>query len=176
MKISSPEATRRRIGIPTQVFIGLGLGLLVGVFFGEQAAFLGIGGDIFIAALQITVIPYVVVALITSLGRLTIDDAKALALTGRLQLGGTAGIKLPNAALTSTRGAPAVWVLDPQTNTVALRNIDVAGFELDRVTVAQGLDAGELVVTAGVQTLRPGQQVRLPGARALDPEETANQP
>jgi RND family efflux transporter MFP subunit len=86
--------------------------------------------------------------------------------TGRLQLGGTAGIKLPNAALTSTRGAPAVWVLDPQTKTVALRNIDVAGFELDRVMVAQGLDAGELVVTAGVQTLRPGQQVRLPGAPA----------
>ena len=39
---------------------------------------------------------------------------------------------------------------------MALRNVDVARFELDRVLVAQGLDAGELVVTAGVQTLRPG--------------------
>ena len=80
MNTNSAKATKRRIGIPTQVFIGLGLGLLVGVFFGEEAAFLSVGGDIFIAALQITVIPYVVVALITSLGRLSIDDATALAL------------------------------------------------------------------------------------------------
>jgi Na+/H+-dicarboxylate symporter len=76
---ASSKTAKRRISTSTQVFIGLGLGLLVGLFFGEEVAFLGIGGDIFIAALQITVIPYVVVALITSLGRLTIDDAKALA-------------------------------------------------------------------------------------------------
>jgi Na+/H+-dicarboxylate symporter len=73
---------KRKIGIATQVFIGLGLGLLVGVFFGEDAAFLKIGGDAFIALLQITVIPYVMVALITSLGRLTLADAKALGLRG----------------------------------------------------------------------------------------------
>jgi len=48
---------KRKIGIATQVFIGLGLGLLVGVFFGEDAALLKIGGDAFIALLQITVIP-----------------------------------------------------------------------------------------------------------------------
>ena len=73
---------KRKFGIATQVFIGLGLGLLVGVFFGEDAAFLKIGGDAFIALLQITVIPYVMVALITSLGRLTLADAKALGLHG----------------------------------------------------------------------------------------------
>ena len=84
--------------------------------------------------------------------------------TGTIHLGGTAGIELPTSALTATQGAPAVWTLDPQSNTVALRNIDVVRFELDRVVVSQGLDAGELVVTAGVQTLRPGQQVRLLGA------------
>ena len=71
---------KRRLGIATQVFIGLGLGILVGAFFGEEVAFLKPGGDAFIALLQITVIPYVMVALITSLGRLTLDDAKALAL------------------------------------------------------------------------------------------------
>ena len=77
---TAPASRRRRLGIATQVFIGLGLGLLVGLFFGEKAGFLKVGGDIFIAALQITVIPYVVVALITSLGRLTLDQAKALGL------------------------------------------------------------------------------------------------
>ncbi len=48
---------KRKIGIAMQVFIGLGLGLLVGVFFGEEVAFLKIGGDAFVALLQITVIP-----------------------------------------------------------------------------------------------------------------------
>lgn len=73
---------KRKLGIATQVFIGLGLGLLVGIFFGDEVAFLKIGGDAFIALLQITVIPYVMVALITSLGRLTLADAKSLGLKG----------------------------------------------------------------------------------------------
>jgi len=60
------------------VLIGLGLGILTGVFFGEHVGFLKLGGDAFIALLQITVIPYVMVALITSVGRLTLRDAKAL--------------------------------------------------------------------------------------------------
>jgi Na+/H+-dicarboxylate symporter len=32
------------------VFIGLGLGLLTGLFFGERVAWLRVGGDIFIGA------------------------------------------------------------------------------------------------------------------------------
>jgi Na+/H+-dicarboxylate symporter len=41
-KAGEVEAPRRkrRLGIATQVFIGLGLGIVVGVFFGEEAAFL----------------------------------------------------------------------------------------------------------------------------------------
>ncbi|WP_295579829.1 efflux RND transporter periplasmic adaptor subunit [uncultured Lamprocystis sp.] len=94
--------------------------------------------------------------------------------TGAIALGGTAGIKIPTSALTATGGAPAVWTLDPASNTVALRNVNVVRYELDRVLVSQGLEPGELVVTAGVQTLRPGQQVRLLG----DPLRNApgNQP
>jgi Na+/H+-dicarboxylate symporter len=68
------------MSVATQVFIGLGLGLLTGLFFGEHVAWLRVGGDIFIGALQITVIPYVMVALITSLGRLDLHDARNLAL------------------------------------------------------------------------------------------------
>ena len=79
MSVASPR-TKRRIGIASQVFIGLGLGVLVGLFFGERVAFLRVGGDAFIALLQITVMPYVVVALITSLGRLTLSEATALGL------------------------------------------------------------------------------------------------
>ncbi|MFB1485820.1 MULTISPECIES: efflux RND transporter periplasmic adaptor subunit [unclassified Thiocapsa] len=92
--------------------------------------------------------------------------------TGSIQLGGVTGIAVPTSALSRSQGAPAVWTVDPETRTVALRNVDVARFELDRVLIAQGLDSGELVVTAGVQTLRPGQAVRLLGepAAAASPE------
>jgi Na+/H+-dicarboxylate symporter/ABC-type amino acid transport substrate-binding protein len=77
---STQPGPRRRISVATQVFIGLGLGLFVGLFFGERVVWLRVGGDIFIGALQITVIPYVMVALITSLGRLDLRDARNLAL------------------------------------------------------------------------------------------------
>jgi RND family efflux transporter MFP subunit len=88
--------------------------------------------------------------------------------TGTVTLGGASGIMIPATALTARDGSPAVWVVDPVERTVSLRNVDVARYELDRVLLAQGLDEGELVVTAGVQALRPGQRVRLPG----DPAET----
>jgi RND family efflux transporter MFP subunit len=84
--------------------------------------------------------------------------------TGTTHIGGSAGMQIPASALTAAQGQPAVWVLDPKASTVALRNIDVGGYELDRVLVAHGLEPDELVVTAGVQTLRPGQRVRLLGA------------
>ena len=81
--------------------------------------------------------------------------------TGAARLGGIPGIAIPASALTAANGAPAVWVLDPDEGKVTLRNIEVARYELDRVLVERGLDEGELVVTAGVQALRPGQRVRL---------------
>jgi len=37
-------------------------------------------------------------------------------------------------------------------------------FDQATVAVDQGLDAGEIVVTAGVQALHPGQKVRLLGS------------
>jgi RND family efflux transporter MFP subunit len=82
---------------------------------------------------------------------------------GRVHFGGEAGIELPASALTSAEGQPAVWVVDPATNTVALRPIGVARFAPTAVVVSDGLELGEIVVTAGVQALRPGQEVRLPG-------------
>jgi hypothetical protein len=83
--------------------------------------------------------------------------------TGAIRIGGAPGMEVPASALTAINGAPAVWVLDRTDNRVALRNVDILRYELDRVLIGQGLDEGELVVTAGVQTLRPGQQVRLLG-------------
>ena len=61
-------------------------------------------------------------------------------------------------------GQPAVFVVDPETATVDLRPVDIARFDLATVTVEEGLGGGDVVVTAGVQALRPGQEVRLLGA------------
>jgi len=83
---------------------------------------------------------------------------------GKIQLGGVGGIAIPATALTQADRQPAVWVVDQATNTVALRNIDLDRYDLARVVVARGLETDEIVVTAGVQALRPGQKVRILGA------------
>ena len=83
--------------------------------------------------------------------------------TGSVHFGGAAGIEIPASALTRTSGEPAVWVVDPAKNTVSLRTIEIVDFSPTSVIVSAGLAAGEIVVTAGVQALRPGQEVRLQG-------------
>ena len=56
---------------------------------------------------------------------------------------------------------PAVWVVDPKSLTVSLRNVEVARNDPATVVVSEGLDTGEIVVTAGIQALHPGQKTRL---------------
>ncbi|HSO42444.1 MAG TPA: efflux RND transporter periplasmic adaptor subunit [Rhodospirillales bacterium] len=85
-------------------------------------------------------------------------------IVGSVTLDATPGITIPPSALTQAGSDPAVWVVDPEAMTVSLRPVQVGQFALDSVTVAEGLKEGELVVTAGVQVLRPGQKVRLLGA------------
>ena len=63
-------------------------------------------------------------------------------------------------------GNGGIWVVDPESSTVALRFIDVVRFEPASVVVADGVEPGDVVVTAGVQALHPGQKVRLLGARS----------
>jgi RND family efflux transporter MFP subunit len=86
--------------------------------------------------------------------------------TGRMEIGGAGLIEMPASALTRAEGRPAVWVVDPAAQTVALRTIEVVRFDPARVLVGGGLTAGEVVVTAGVQALRPGQKVRLLGQQS----------
>lgn len=82
---------------------------------------------------------------------------------GRTTFASHSGIELPASALTRADGQPAVWVVDRETMTVALRPIAVARYAPASIIVAEGVEPEELVVTAGVQALRPGQKVRLLG-------------
>lgn len=81
--------------------------------------------------------------------------------TGRIMSAAASVIEVPGAALTESDGLPAVWIVDPKDKTVALRTVRVARYEPTTVVIAQGLGEGEIVVTAGVQALRPGQKIRL---------------
>jgi Na+/H+-dicarboxylate symporter/ABC-type amino acid transport substrate-binding protein len=64
------------------VFFSLLLGIAAGIFFGEMVAWLQVVGDIFIKLLQVTVIPFISVSLITGIGSQKLDDVKALAIKG----------------------------------------------------------------------------------------------
>jgi RND family efflux transporter MFP subunit len=83
---------------------------------------------------------------------------------GRLETNAGPIIEIPATALTRSNQQPAVWIVDPSSRTVSMRNVDVLRFEQAKVVVSQGLDTGEIVVTAGVQALHPGQKIRLLGS------------
>ena len=84
--------------------------------------------------------------------------------TGRMETEALAAIEIPATALTKFNRQPAVWVVDPASRTVSIRNVDVLRYGQAMVALSGGLDAGETIVTAGVQALHPGQMVRLLGS------------
>src|SRR6195256_3534810 len=83
---------------------------------------------------------------------------------GRMQLDATPTIEIPASALTHFDRRPGVWVVDPKTLTVSARNVDVLRHATATVAISEGLEVGEIVVTAGVQALHPGQRTRLLGS------------
>jgi len=94
-----------------------------------------------------------------------IDPPEAMRLgstvTGRIRLDGVSGIAIPASALVRAEGKTAVWVFDAKTGSVSLRSIAVGASDATTVQVGSGLNPGDVVVTAGVQALRPGQKVRV---------------
>src|SRR6476646_307072 len=80
---------------------------------------------------------------------------------GRMKLDTAPVIEIPATALTEFDRRPAVWVVDPSSLTVSLRNVEVARNDPETIAISQGLDTGDIVVTAGTQALHPGQKTRL---------------
>ncbi|RYC32254.1 efflux RND transporter periplasmic adaptor subunit [Lichenibacterium minor] len=68
------------------------------------------------------------------------------------------GITLPWSALFRQGDGPAVWVLG-RDGTVSLHPVTVARYLDDAMVLSSGVEAGQRVVTAGIQFLRPGQAV-----------------
>jgi RND family efflux transporter MFP subunit len=96
-----------------------------------------------------------------------IDPPEAMRLgatvTGRIMLSAPPGVEIPASALTRTDGGPAVWIVDSHSQTVELRSVNVLRYDPASAVISQGLETGDRVVTAGAQTLRPGQKVQLAG-------------
>ena len=51
---------------------------------------------------------------------------------------------------------------------MALRSVDVLRYDPATVVISQGLETGDRVVTAGAQTLRPGQKIQLAGGAVMN--------
>ena len=88
----------------------------------------------------------------------------ARAVTGTVNLPSEPVIAIPATALTELNRQPAVWVVDPKALTVSLRNVELLRHDPGTVVIADGLNTGDIVVTAGIQALHPGQKVRLLGS------------
>jgi RND family efflux transporter MFP subunit len=71
-------------------------------------------------------------------------------------------IELPMSALLEKNGSQKVWIVDPQSSGVRSREIKIASKSGGSFTVAEGLEAGMRVVTAGVHSLSEGQKVKIP--------------
>jgi membrane fusion protein, multidrug efflux system len=77
-----------------------------------------------------------------------------------------AAMVVPLTAITEVEGIPVVFVVDRKKKTVRRTPVKLAGAAGEGVRVAGGLEAGDLIVTAGVQFLRDGMRVKLPGERS----------
>lgn len=75
-----------RLSLSTRILIGLGFGILTGIFFGELVKPLEIVSNAYIRLMQMTVIPYMAVALVVGLGQLSLSQAKLLAAKGLILL------------------------------------------------------------------------------------------
>jgi RND family efflux transporter MFP subunit len=83
---------------------------------------------------------------------------------GHLRMNADAAIEIPATALIRSNRDPAVWIVDASTLTVSMRAVDVVRHEPETVVISRGLAPGEIVVTAGVHALHPGQKIRLLGS------------
>ena len=95
----------------------------------------------------------------------------------QVELPQTPGVtKLPLSALREEQGRSSVWLVDSQAMTVSSRAVQIAGADGNEAVISGGLAPGQIVVTAGVHVLNPGQKVKFyvePGAAAASASASA---
>ncbi|QEL23840.1 efflux RND transporter periplasmic adaptor subunit [Bosea sp. F3-2] len=99
--------------------------------------------------------------------RITLDSpAKSFRLgttiTATVTTPASPGIELPATALLELDGKTLVWVVDPATRSVSTQDVTIAARDRSFVRILDGLAAGSRVVVAGVNSLTPGQTIKIP--------------
>jgi Na+/H+-dicarboxylate symporter/ABC-type amino acid transport substrate-binding protein len=82
LKPAKPKATHTARWIA----MGLVLGVLAGLFLGDYCGGLQVLGDAYVGLLQMTVLPYLVISLVSKLGRLGTQQARAIGFTALVVL------------------------------------------------------------------------------------------
>jgi RND family efflux transporter MFP subunit len=93
------------------------------------------------------------------------DDRVLLGMTASVAASadnGPAMVSVPLSALAKQGEENLVWTVDRTRETVHARPVKVEDFSDDNVRITQGLEPGDLVVTAGTQFMREGLKVKLP--------------
>jgi RND family efflux transporter MFP subunit len=85
------------------------------------------------------------------------------AVVGSLKEDDSGLLQIPTTAVIRSDGATSVWLVHPATLKVTLRKIEIERSEPGTSFVSGGLQAGDIVVSAGTNMLSEGQEVRLPG-------------
>lgn len=96
------------------------------------------------------------------------DDTKQLPTPGmttmvtiQFKAGETALMYIPLSAIFETGGESTVWIYNTGTQTVEARPIKMSEILTNgTVVVSEGIQEGELIVTAGVHALQPGEKVK----------------
>ncbi len=91
----------------------------------------------------------------------TVPDQMTLgaAVVGSGEFKPHSAIVLPRSALFRWDNDPAVWKLDPKTNAVEPHVVTIDRFGGNDIVLAAGVETGDIVVTAGIQFLYPGEIV-----------------
>ena len=70
------------MSLSAQILAGLAAGIGCGLFLGDYCASLSFVGTAFVGLLQMTVLPYMVVSLVSNLGKLSSGQSRRLSLVG----------------------------------------------------------------------------------------------
>ncbi|KQY13845.1 efflux RND transporter periplasmic adaptor subunit [Rhizobium sp. Root482] len=92
------------------------------------------------------------------------DPGVLLGMTAGIEATVEAGpqtVSLPLSALAQQDDRPIVWRVDRAEATVHAHPVEIAGFTDDGVRIAKGLEAGDMVVSAGTQFMTEGLKVKI---------------
>ncbi len=93
----------------------------------------------------------------------TILPGMACSVAGQVELpeeGFIKGVEVPETAILDQANKKSVWIVDESTGTVSRQEVTVGELTPYGIRI-EGVDVGQVIVTAGVHYLQPGQQVRL---------------